>query len=277
MLCEAFDVHRSTLNYRQKAARRTDPERIKLNAMVRAAHRLSNGSAGARSLAQMVTEQGEPLSRYRARGFMRRLGLVSCQQPTHRYKKAACSHHTIPNTLARGFEPEAPNHVWCGDVTYIWTGQRWSYLALVLDLYARKPVGWALSNSPNSALTAKALTMAYETRHRPEGVLFHSDQGCHYTSIEFRQHLWRYRIKQSMSRRGNCWDNAPMERFFRSLKTEWVPTMGYRSFAEAQRSIIEYITTYYSPVRPHQNNAGLPPNKTEEIYWSSSKSVTKNT
>jgi len=109
-------------------------------------------------------------------------------------------------------------------VTYIWTGQRWSYLAVVMDLFARKPVGWAFSRSPNSGLTKQALHMAYELRGRPSGVMFHSDQGSHYTSINFRQNLWRLQIKQSMSRRGNCWDNAPMERFFRSLKSEWVPT-----------------------------------------------------
>jgi putative transposase len=277
MLCEAFDLHRSTLKYRRAAARRIDPKRIRLNAMVRLAHRLSNGSAGARSIAHIVTGLGTPLSRYRAKGFMKRLDLVSTQLPVHRYKKASQAHSNIPNTLNREFEPTAPNQVWCGDVTYIWTGQRWSYLAMVLDLYARKPIGWALSNAPDSGLTAKALTMAYETRNRPEGVLFHSDQGSHYTSIQFRQYLWRYRINQSMSRRGNCWDNSPMERFFRSLKTEWVPEMGYRSFAEAQRSIFDYITGYYSQVRPHQHNAGLPPNKTEEIFWSSSKSVAKFT
>ena len=146
---------------------------------------------------------------------------------------------------------------------------------MVLDLYARTPVGWALSNSPDSELTAAALTMAYESRQQPEGVLFHSDQGSHYTSLNFRRRLWRHRMTQSMSRRGNCWDNAPMERFFRSLKTEWVPVLGYRSFADAKRSIISYLTGYYSLTRPHSHNGGLPPKRAEEIYWNSSKSATK--
>jgi len=273
VLCEAFGVHRSTFKYRRLAAAKINLERVKLNAMVKQAHQISNGSAGARSIAQIVSAQGVPLSRYRAKGFMARLGLVSTQLPKHRYKKASQPHTQIPNTLNREFGPATPNEVWCGDVTYIWSGQRWSYLAVVLDLYARRPIGWALSNSPDSGLTAKALTMAYETRGRPEGVLFHSDQGNHYTSIKFRQHLWRYRINQSMSRRGNCWDNSPMERFFRSLKTEWVPEMGYRSFAEAQRSVADYITGYYSQTRPHKHNGGVPPNKTEERYWNSSKTA----
>ncbi len=106
-------------------------------------------------------------------------------------------------------------------------GHRWAYLALVMDLFSRKPVGWAMSLSPDSELTSKALKMAYESRGRPKGVMFHSDQGSHYTSRKFRQTLWQCQIKQSMSRCGNCWDNAPIERFFRSLKVEWVPTYGY--------------------------------------------------
>ena len=186
--------------------------------MVKAAYQLSNGSAGARSIAHIVTGQGTRLSRYRATGLMKRLGLVSTQLSTHRYNKASQPQTDIPNVLNREFDPTGPNQVWCGDVTYIWTGKRWSYLAIVLDLFARKPVGWALSNSPNSELTAKALTMAYQSRGRPEEVFFHSDQGSHYTSLKFRQYVWRFQMKQSMSRRGNCWDNSPMERFFRSLK-----------------------------------------------------------
>jgi len=128
-----------------------------------------------------------------------------------------------------------PNQVWCGDVTYIWTGDRWAYLAVVMDFFARKPVGWAMSFSPNSQLTSQALTMAFESRGRPEKVMFHSKQGTHYTNRAFSQALWRYQMKQSMSRRGNCWDNSPMERFFRSLKTEWVPQIGYHSFNEAKQ------------------------------------------
>ena len=187
----------------------------------------------------MVSQEGAGLSRYRAGRIMKALGLVSCQLPRHAYKKASQPHMTIPNELNRQFNIMTPNQVWCGDVTYIGTGQRWSYLAVVIDLFARKPIGWALSSSPDSNLTKQALNMAYELRGRPKGVLFHSDQGSHYTSISFRQNLWRLQIRQSMSRRGNCWDNAPMERFFRSLKSEWVPITGYASFNEALASITQ--------------------------------------
>lgn len=225
----------------------------------------------------MVTLAGMPLSRYRAGRRMKVLGLVSSQQPSHRYKKADQPHVAIPNQLDREFDVQGPNQVWTGDITYIWTGRRWAYFAVVLDLYARLPVGWAFSLSADSALTCKALTMAYESRGNPQGVLFHSDQGCQYTSLQYRQQLWRYRIKQSMSRRGNCWDNSPVERFFRSLKSEWVPETGYRSFEEARDSITDYLLGYYSRIRPHANNDGLPPRMAEKLYWNAQKAVAKIT
>ncbi len=176
------------------------------------AHEASNGSAGARSIARIVTQAGTPLSRYRASRRMKQLGLVSTQPPSHAYKKAAQPHLDIPNRLNRAFDVGAPNQVWTGDITYIWTGARWAYLAVVIDLFSRKPVGWALSLSPNTELVKKALTIAYESRGEPSELLFHSDQGCQYTSLGFRQLLWRYQIKQSLSRRGNCWDNEAVEK-----------------------------------------------------------------
>ena len=106
--------------------------------------------------------------------------------------------------------------------------------------------------------------MAYQLRGKPKGVLFHSDQGSQYASKLFRQHLWRYRMKQSMSRRGNCWDNAPMERVFRSFKSEWMPAEGYRSFSEAKRDIGCYLMDYYNCYRPHQRNGGRAPTVAEE-------------
>ena len=209
-------------------------------------HRQSNGSDGARTVSMMVSNKGYPLSRYRASNIMRKLNLVSCQFLKHAYKKAPQEHVTIPNILDRQFAVTKPDLVWCGDVTYIWMGNRWAYLAVVMDLFARKPVGWALSNSPDSNLTCQALSKAYESRRRSKELMFHSDQGSHYTSRQFRQLVWCFRLTQSMSRRGNCWDNSPMERFFISLKTEWILTTGYRSFSEAKYCINDYIISYYS-------------------------------
>ncbi|TLU59453.1 IS3 family transposase [Thalassotalea litorea] len=275
VLCDVFGVHRSSYKYWQRRDKSPSIEQLTLLNKVEEAHELSGGSAGARTISEIVTqdESDITLSRYRASKLMKKLGLVSCQLPKHAYKKASKEHVTIPNLLERQFDVVEPNQVWCGDVTYIWTGCRWAYLAVVIDLFARKPVGWAMSHSPDSELTVKALTMAYELRGRPKNLMFHSDQGSHYTSRKFRQRIWRFKIKQSMSRRGNCWDNAPMERFFRSLKTEWIPTTGYRSFKEAKLEVTKYIIGYYSQVRPHQHNGGLSPNESEERFWQNYKTV----
>lgn len=264
-----FGVHRSSYKYWAGVDRKPTVDQIHLKSKVREAHTLSGGSAGARTVASMVTTAGTQTNRYMAGKLMNEMGLVSRQQPKHAYKKCNTEYVAIPNTLNREFEVTQPNHVWCGDVTYIWIGNRWAYLAVVIDLYARKPVGWSMSLSPDSQLTKKALTMAYEARGQPKGLMYHSDQGSHYTSLEFRQSLWRFKIKQSMSRRGNCWDNAPMERFFRSLKTEWVPTRGYNNFTEAEQHIVNYLTGYYCQLRPHTNNRGMTPNTAERLYWNS--------
>ncbi|SIY29769.1 IS911 orfA [Shigella sonnei] len=259
--------------YWKNRPEKPDGRRAVLRSQVLELHGISHGSAGARSIATMATQRGYQMGRWLAGRLMKELGLVSCQQPTHRYKRGGHEHVAIPNHLERQFAVTEPNQVWCGDVTYIWTGKRWAYLAVVLDLFARKPVGWAISFSPDSRLTMKALEMAWETRGKPGGVMFHSDQGSHYTSRQFRQLLWRYQIRQSMSRRGNCWDNSPMERFFRSLKNEWMPVVGYVSFSEAAHAITDYIVGYYSALRPHEYNGGLPPNESENRYWKNSNSV----
>ena len=270
-------MHRSS--YRAWRGRPTglSPQERQLRERIRAAHGISHGSAGARTVAKLVTAEGIKLSRYRAASRMKALGLVSSQQPRHRYKKAEQPHMAIPNRLDRQFDVEAPDQAWAGDITYVWTGKRWAYLAVVLDLFGRKPVGWAISFSADSGLTRKALMMAYESRGEPQGVMFHSDQGSQYTSLSFRQLLWKYQIKQSMSRRGNCWDNSPMERFFRSLKTEWIPEVGYTSFQEAKQEITDYIVGYYSQLRPHTHNGGLAPNVAEKRYWDAQKDVAKIT
>ncbi len=170
---------------------------------------------------------------------MKLLNLVSTQIPKHTYKKADHEGIIAPNLLKRQFDVKQPNQIWCGDVTYIWIDTRWAYLAVVIDLFSRKPIGWSLSLSPDSNLTAKALSIAYELRGKPSDVMFHSDQNCHYTS----------------------------------LKSEWVPKNGYKSFAEAKHSITKYIIGYFSNIRPHQHNDGLSSNLAEQQYWLEYKTV----
>ena len=164
-----------------------------------------------------------------------------------------------PNALSRQFDVPQKNQVWCGDITFIWTGKQWAYLATVMDLHARRVVGWAMSDAPNAQLACDALNMALQIRGKPKGLMFHSDQGVQYTSAAYRAVLFENRIAQSMSRRGNCWDNAPMERLFPSLKSEWIPKLGYLNLNEAKVDVGFYLMTHYNHDRPHAANNGLPP------------------
>jgi len=257
-LLNTFDVHRST--YQSYCARKgkVNPERARLKAEVIAIHKKSKGAAGTRSITGKLRHKGESIGRAKVRTLMKEANLTSKQPGAHRYKVAVKPSDVAENHLNRQFTVDAPNKVWCGDVTYIWSGKQWLYLALVIDLYARRIVGWACSTSPDSQLTGKALKMAYIARGRPKNLMFHSDQGCHYTSKAFRKILAGFKIKQSMSRRGNCWDNAPMERCFRSFKTERMPKYGYKSFEEAQRDVLSYIR-YFNFDRAHSYNDYLNP------------------
>ncbi|MBY9845136.1 IS3 family transposase [Pseudomonas aeruginosa] len=263
-LCEVFEVTRSSYYAHRHRRRTPDVERLRLRSRVNELFTRGRSAPGSRTIMAMMQEEGEQIGRFKVRSLMRELALISKQPGSHAYKKATVERPDIPNTLNRAFDVEAPNQVWCGDITYVWAQGKWHYLAVVLDLYARRVVGWALSEKPDGDLVVKALDVAYEQRGKPQGLLFHSDQGSQYGSRQFRQRLWRYRMRQSMSRRGNCWDNAPMERVFRSLKSEWIPTTGYLTAQEAQRDISHYLMHRYNWIRPHQFNDGLPPAVAEE-------------
>ncbi|USE35967.1 IS3 family transposase [Endozoicomonas sp. SCSIO W0465] len=264
MVCSVFDVPASCFYEYLKSKKRINSERLKLRSEVNHLFNQSRTSAGSRTLLGMMRDRGYTIGRYKVRQLMKEAGLT-CKQPgSHSYKVATIERPDIPNILNRQFDRATPNEAWCGDITYIWAGGRWRYLAVVIDLYARRVIGWSLSDNPDADLVVKALDMAYQLRGKPCKVLFHSDQGSQYTSRKFRQRLWRYRMTQSMSRRGNCWDNSPMERLFRILKTEWVPSTGYMSLAEARKDIGHYLMEYYNYQRPHQYNDGVPPALAEE-------------
>ena len=275
MLCEILEVHRSSYRYWCQRDKQETTEDKQFQKHVSDAYTLSKGSAGARTITGILSQRGIESNRYQVGKAMKQLSLVSCQPSRHRYPRGKKAHATIPNTLNRQFNVSKPNQVWCGDITFIWVGNCWAYLAVVLDLYARKPIGWAISLSPNTELVSAALRMAYEARGQPKKVMFHSDQGCQYTSTKYQQLLWRFKMVPSMSRRGNCRDNSPTERFFRSLKSEWVPKLGYSSLDEAKSEIINYMIGYYSSIRPHQYNNGSTPNESENNFWINHKTLAK--
>lgn len=261
-LLSLFGVPHSTYYSYQRRKGSVNKARERLRDKVIQLHEASRQAAGSRTISGQLKQQGEQVGRHKVRSLMREAGLESKQPGQHCYKPATKPSHIAENLLDRQFTVAKPNQVWCGDVTYIRVGKRWLYFALVIDLYARRMIGWACSESPDSALTRHALAMAYFARGGPQGVMFHSDQGCHYTSEAFRELLKLYGVKQSMSRRGNCWDNSPMERTFRSFKTEWMPKHGYVHFEEARADVLSYIK-HYNFQRGHSYNDYLTPVQAE--------------
>ncbi|MGP3279570.1 IS3 family transposase [Serratia bockelmannii] len=264
VLCRLWGVHRSI--YYAQVKRPVNVQRIELRSRVRAFHALSRGAAGSRVISQMLRQSGVDAGRWLARRLMQECGLTSRQPVKHRYRVNEDNSPALPNLLNQQFNPAAPNRAWCGDISFIRLQDKWCYLALVVDLYSRRIIVSALSLTADADLVCRALCNALETRPRDGRLLFHSDQGVQYKSNKYRKLLWRYGVMQSMSRRGNCLDNSPMERVFRSLKSEWLPKGGYGDFSHAVRDINRWINGYYNVYRPHTNNGGLPPCLHEEKW-----------
>jgi transposase InsO family protein len=168
-----------------------------------------------------------------------------------------------PNLLNREFTAERPNQKWLGDITYIWTAEGWLYLAVVLDLFSRRIVGWAMADTLESDLVERAFAMAVQRRKPHAALLHHSDRGSQYAAYSYRQLLEKYPVRVSMSRRGNCYDNAPMESFFSSLKCEQVHRQRYQTRAEARNDIFSYIETFYNRKRRHSSLGYVSPEEFE--------------
>lgn len=179
------------------------------------------------------------------------------------------SYPVAPNLLQRDFTARRPNEKWLGDITYIWTAEGWLYLATIMDLYSRKIVGWAMQDSLASCLVEKALRMAVHKRRPEAGLLHHSDRGSQYAGEDYRLQLANYGLQASMSRTGNCYDNAPMESFFSTLKVEWVHFQNYANRKEARTDIFDYIEGFYNRTRRHSSLGYLSPVEFEQRYYAS--------
>ncbi|MCP2065654.1 UNVERIFIED_ORG: putative transposase [Pseudomonas reinekei] len=221
-------------------------------------HIESRGSVGARMLSEHLKAQQLKVGRYLAGKLMEEANLASRQRRRHQYRSRGVEAFVVKNLLERNFEPTSINQVWCGDVTSLLVAKRWYHLAVVIDLFARRIVGWAFSLINDANLVSRALRMAVGVRGKHTGLMFHSDQGCQYTSQRFQSELLEHGITQSMSRRGQCWDNAPTERFFGTLKSEWVPTKGYKEIEEARRDMTSFFMRY-NRIRLHSYNKYLSP------------------
>ncbi len=231
-----------------------------LVSIIRQIHSETRGAYGSRRTSKRLRSQGHNVGRYRSRSLMKKAG-VSVK---HRKKLRITtdSKHNLPvapNLLNRSFQVDMPDTVWCSDITYLWTMEGWLYLAVVIDLYARKVVGWAMSRSMKASLVTDALSMAYWRRKPGKGLIHHSDRGSQYAGSDYQKLLNNWGMKCSMSRKGDCWDNAVAESFFHTLKVELIHRIKFRTRDEAKRRIFEYVEMYYNRRRAHSTLGNLSP------------------
>ncbi|WP_213044179.1 IS3 family transposase [Nitrospira defluvii] len=220
--------------------------------VIRVIHRESRETYGSPRIWKALVTQGHRIGEHRVARLMRQDGIRA--KTVTKWRATTQSQHRFPvaaNTLERAFTVEAPNRVWAGDITYVWTLEGWLYLAVLLDLYSRRVVGWAMSQRITVELTEQALTMALAKRAPTAGLLHHSDRGSQYAATSYQRVLDEYGLIPSMSRKGNCWDNACVESFFGTLKRELVYQRQYATRSEATQDIFEYIEVFYNRQRRH--------------------------
>ena len=265
--CRLLGVPRSGYyDWRDQPARVIPPQELALRRRMKELFRASRDSLGSRPLMKNLREEGFAIGRGRTRRLMKVLDLKVKRK--RKYKATTDSKHNLPvaeNVLNRQFAPQGPNQVWGTDITYLWTQEGWIYLAVVIDLYSRRVVGWAMDRRMQKALVIRALLMAINLRQPPPGLLHHSDRGSQYASHAYQSLLKQHGMICSMSRKGNCWDNAPIERFFSSLKREWTGDRLYRSRQEAMADVREYVAVYYNSKRLHSTLGYKTPMNYEKI------------
>ena len=224
-----------------------------LLAAIRQVHHDSRGRYGSPRVHAVLRKQGRGVSRGRIERMMSRYGIRAIMAPPRRVRTTDSRHDLpiAPNLVARNFTASAPNRIWLADITYIPTAEGWLYLAAVMDLFSRKIVGWAMRDHMQVELASSALTMAVRQRQPGTGLIHHSDRGVQYASHDYRATLAAVGITASMSRKADCYDNAPMESFFHTLKTELVHHRNYNTRAEAQRDIFAFIEGFYNRTRLH--------------------------
>jgi putative transposase len=223
-----------------------------LLALIKAIHKELKGAYGSPRMVRELRARGFPASKPRVERLMRENGIRARHK--RRYKATTDSKHNLPvaaNLLDRNFSPTAPNQAWSADLTYIWTDEGWLYLAVVLDLFNREIVGWSIKPRMTVDIVTDALTMAWFRRRPAPGLIHHSDRGSQYASRVFQGKLTEYSMICSMSRKGNCWDNAPTESFFNSLKNERVHGTRYATRADAVADLFDYIEVFYNRSRRH--------------------------
>ena len=266
-MCRVLGVHRSGYYAWLRApTSQRDREDQRLLGLAKHHWLASGGVYGYRKITLDLREAGETCSRHRVRRLMKAEGL--CAQVGYgskpRYRGGPVG--VVGNVLNREFAPEAPNSVWVTDITYIRTYEGWLFLAAVMDLYSRQIVGWATGATMTTDLVLQALVAAVWRRKPGPGVLVHSDQGCQFTSGDWQSFLKAHRMLPSMSRRGNCHDNAVAESFFSALKKERIRRRIYPTRAAAASDVFDYIEMFYNPIRRHGSAGGVSPVEFERRY-----------
>jgi putative transposase len=254
-------------------------ENQQLKEQIKQIHQKSRNSYGAPRVHAALKHKGFDVGRHRVARLMAKLGI--CVQPKRKFKTTTDSNHPFPiaeNVLKRNFKTQEPDKAWVADITYIPTAQGWLYLAVIIDLFSRRVVGWSLAEHMRVELVHSALEAALGHRVPAcSGLLFHSDRGSQYASHEYRAVLQDAGIACSMSRKGNCWDNAVAESFFGRLKTELIDSKEFVTREAAKSTIVEWIEVFYNRQRLHSTLNYLSPVQFEQQYWSSLQQSTEST
>ena len=261
MMCGVLEVARSGYYaWRKRGPSARAQANVELVKQIAAVHRESRGTYGSPRVHVELRAQGVACGKNRVARLMKEKEIRAKQK--RRFVVTTDSGHGRPvasNHLGRKFEVQTPNTVWAGDITYIPTSQGWLYLAVVLDLASRRVVGWSMGETLESRLATGALKMALAQRRPARGLLMHSDRGSQYASLEYQELLEENGHRCSMSRKGNCWDNAVVESFFATLKTELIAGQRFRSRADARAAVFEYIEVWYNRKRRHSTLGYLSP------------------
>jgi putative transposase len=261
ILCRALSVSRSGFyDWRSRPECERKAQEHELIRTIEQIHESSRKTYGSPRVHAQLEGMGYPIGRKRVERLMRKHGIRARRK--RRYRVTTDSQHgfyVAENHVRRNFNADAKNRLWAGDITFIWTQEGWLYLAVLLDLFSRQVVGWAMSDSIDMKLTLGALDMALQRRRPEAGLVHHTDRGRQYACESYRERLEENGIKASMSRKGDCWDNAVVESFFHSLKTEYVDFEKFQTRDEARNGLFEWIEAFYNRQRLHSANDYLSP------------------
>ena len=266
LMCRVLGVSRQGYDqWRKRPVSQQQKRRQLMEEKIKDTYEEFEARYGARRIAKELNALGLPCSTNYVADIMHRQRIKARNGKGFKYSQHSLTMNNVSeNLLWRDFKALAPNEKWTTDITYIWVDDRWLYLATVMDLYSRRIVGWALDESMTEELVTAALDAALARREIEPGLILHSDRGVQYRSQKYIDHAVSKGMKLSMSRKGNCWDNAPMESFFSRLKVELIYAKNYQSIEEARSGIFEYIEIFYNRKRRHSANDNLSPVEFEE-------------